>query len=259
MDPFHAYAEVGVDTYEYQLIDNLLLDEESTDVTSMLDTYNGKTTGVMLKRSMKKDVWNTVCLPFDLPASEIATIFGEGTKVEELAHVENSASDGATIVFATAAEMKAGKTYLVKPAKSGSLYSLSDKVITNQLASEPEDATYDTYFKGTYAPMFLEGTSAQTGYNYFIQGNKLYYLPEGQAVVLKGFRRWILIASGSLFGSDSNATMAKLKHADGSATYVRAVEYGKTANDSRIYDLQGIEHSEMQKGVNIVGGKKIMK
>ena len=261
--PFHAYAEVGDDTYEYQLIDNLLLDEESTDVASMLDTYNGKNTGVMLKRSMKKDVWNTVCLPFSLSADEIATAFGEGTKVEELAHVENSASDGATIVFAIATEMKAGKTYLVKPSKSGSLYSFSDKLITNQLASEPKDAMYNTYFKGTYAPMLLEGTPAQTidgySYNYFIQSNKLYYLPEGQAVALKGFRGWILIASNSLFGSDSNATMAKLKHADGSATYVRAVEYGKIANGSRIYDLQGIEHSEMQKGVNIVGGKKIMK
>lgn len=261
--PFHAYAEVGDDTYEYQLIDNLLLDEESTDVVSMLDTYNGKTTGVMLKRSMKKDIWNTVCLPFDLTASEIATTFGEGTKVEELARVENNTSDGATIVFATATDMKAGKTYLVKPSKSGSLYSFSDKLITNQLASEPEDATYNTYFKGTYAPMLLEGTPAQTidgySYNYFIQSNKIYYLPEGQAVALKGFRGWILIASNSLFGSDSDASMARLKHADGSITYVRAMEYGKTVNDSRINDLQGIEHSAMQKGVNIVGGKKIIK
>lgn len=265
VSPFQAYAEVDSPTgynYYYYLIDNLLLDEESNDVTSMLNTYNGKTIGVVLKRAMNKNVWNTVCLPFSLSADEISTAFGEGTQVEQLARVEKATSDeGATLRFAAVTTgMEAGKTYLVKPANSGTLYNFADKEIKNELASDPADTYYTTYFKGTFAPTMLIGTAEQTSeYNYFIQSNKLYYLPEGQAVPMKGFRGWILIASNSLFG-DSQATAAKLVHFDGSTTGIRAIEYGKTADGTRIYNLQGMETGEPETpGVYIKNGKKYVK
>ena len=267
VSPFQAYAEVESPmayTRYYYLIDNLLLDDESADVASMLDTYNGKTIGVVLKRTMNSSVWNTVCLPFDLSADEISQAFGENTKVEQLAHVEKAADGGAMLRFeAVTSGMKAGQAYLVKPSKSGSLYSFADKAIKNELASGPADTYYNTYFKGTFAPVMLVGTAGQTddgySYNYFIQSNKLYYLPEGQAVPMKGFRGWILIASNSLFG-DGAATSARLMHYDGSTTGVSAVEYGKTADGTRIYNLQGMETGEpVAPGVYIKGGKKYVK
>lgn len=267
VSPFQAYAEVESPmgyTYYYYLVDNLLLDDESNDVTAMLNTYNGKTTGVVLKRTMNSSVWNTVCLPFDLSTDDIAKAFGENTKVEKLAHVEKAADGSAMLRFeAVTTGMEAGKTYLVKPSKSGTLYNFADKVIKNELSSEAADDNYKTYFKGTFAPMMLQGTAEQTAdgysYNYFIQSNKLYYLPEGEAVPLKGFRGWILIASNSLFG-DGSATAARLIHYDGSTTGVSAIEYGKTADGTRIYNLQGIETGDTAApGVYIKKGKKYVK
>lgn len=267
VSPFQAYAEVESPmdyTRSYYLIDNLLLDDESTDVTSLLNTYNGQTTGVVLKRTMNSSVWNTVCLPFDLSADEISQAFGENTKVEKLAHVEKAADGSAMLRFeAVTTGMEAGKTYLVKPAKSGTLYNFADKKIKNELSSEAADDYYKTYFKGTFAPMMLQGTAEQTAdgysYNYFIQSNNLYYLPEGEAVPLKGFRGWILIASNSLFG-DGSATAARLIHYDGSTTGVSAIEYGKTADGTRIYNLQGIETDDTAApGVYIKKGKKYVK
>lgn len=266
VSPFQAYAEVESPTgytYYYYLIDNLLLDDESNDVTSMLNTYNGKTTGVVLKRTMNSNEWNTVCLPFDLSADEIAQAFGENTKVEQLARVEK-ASDGAIIrLEAVTTGMKAGKTYLVKPTKSGTLYNFTDKTITNELSSEAADDIYKAYLKGTFAPMMLQGTAEKTddgySYNYFIQSNNLYYLSEGEAVPLKGFRGWIQIASNSLFGGGS-ATAAKLIHSDGSTTGVSTIEYGKTTDDTRIYNLQGIETDDSTApGIYIKKGKKYVK
>ena len=267
VSPFQAYAEVESPkeyTRYYYLIDNLLLDEESNDVTAMLNTYNGKTTGVVLKRTMNSSVWNTVCLPFDLSAAEISQAFGENTKVEKLARVEKAADGSAMLRFeAVTTGMEAGKTYLVKPAKSGTLYNFANKEIKNELSSEAADSYYNTYFKGTFAPMMLQGTAEQTAdgysYNYFIQSNNLYYLPEGEAVPLKGFRGWILIASNSLFG-DGSATAARLIHYDGSTTGVSAIEYGKTADGTRIYNLQGIETDDTAApGVYIKKGKKYVK
>lgn len=266
--PFHAYGSVVRDndnySYEYRIFDNLLLDDESNDVTAMLNTYNGKTTGVVLKRTMNSSVWNTVCLPFDLSAAEISQAFGENTKVEKLAKVEKAADGGAVLRFqAVTTGMEAGKTYLVKPSKSGTLYNFADKEIKNELSSEAADSYYNTYFKGTFAPMMLQGTAEQAAdgysYNYFIQSNNLYYLPEGEAVPLKGFRGWILIASNSLFG-DGSATAARLIHYDGSTTGVSAIEYGKTADGTRIYNLQGIETGDTTApGVYIKKGKKYVK
>lgn len=267
VSPFQAYAEVESPmayTRYYYLVDNLLLDEESNDVTAMLNTYNGKTTGVVLKRTMNSSVWNTVCLPFDLSAAEISQAFGENTKVEKLARVEKAADGSAMLRFeAVTTGMEAGKTYLVKPSKSGTLYNFADKEIKNELSSEAADESYKTYFKGTFAPMMLQGTAEQTAdgysYNYFIQSNNLYYLPEGEAVPLKGFRGWILIASNSLFG-DGSATAARLIHYDGSTTGVSAIEYGKTADGTRIYNLQGIETDDTAApGVYIKKGKKYVK
>lgn len=267
VSPFQAYAEVESPTgynYYYYLVDNLLLDDESNDVTAMLNTYNGKTTGVVLKRTMNSSVWNTVCLPFALSADEIAQAFGENTKVEKLARVEKAADGSAMLRFEAVTDgMKAGKTYLVKPAKSGTLYNFANKEIKNELSSEAADSYYKTYFKGTFAPMMLQGTAEQTAdgysYNYFIQSNNLYYLPEGEAVPLKGFRGWILIASNSLFG-DGSATAARLIHYDGSTTGVSAIEYGKTADGTRIYNLQGIETDDTAApGVYIKKGKKYVK
>lgn len=266
VSPFHAYAEVddGYRKPEYRLINNLLLDEESTDVEPMLATYNGQTIGVVLKRKMKKDVWNTVCLPFNLSADEIATAFGNATKVEQLTSVQGNATDGATFVFSAVTEMTAGKTYLVQPAESGAIYTFANKTIANELASEPEDHLTQTFFKGSFAPMVLEGVAPLTDgkytYNYFIQSNKLYYLPEGKSVALKGFRGWLLMSSNAIFGDSPAPAAVKLQHADGTTTGVNAIEYGQTTTAGRIYNLQGIETGEpVAPGVYIKNGKKYVK
>ena len=266
VSPFHAYAVVGDGNGkpEYRLINNLLLDEESNDVEPMLTTYNGQTIGVVLKRKMKKDVWNTVCLPFNLSADEIATAFGNATKVEQLTSVQGNATDGATFVFSAVTEMTAGKTYLVQPAENGAIYTFANKAITNELSSEPEDHLTQTFFKGSFAPTVLEGvaplTDGKYSYNYFIQSNKLYYLPEGKSVALKGFRGWLLMSSNAIFGDSPAATAVKLQHADGTTTGVNAIEYGQTTTAGRIYNLQGIETGESAApGVYIKNGKKYVK
>lgn len=53
-------------------------------------------------------------------------------------------------------------------------------------------------------------------------------------------------------------TLAKIQHANGSATAIKIVKVGNTADGSAIYDLQGIKHDAMSKGVYIKNGKKFV-
>lgn len=50
---------------------------------------------------------------------------------------------------------------------------------------------------------------------------------------------------------------AAVHHADGETTAVKVVETSPSATEMRIYDLQGIRHDKLQRGVNVIGGKRI--
>ena len=43
---------------------------------------------IKMRRALKKDDWNTICLPYSLTSDEISSLFGSGTKVEVFSDLE---------------------------------------------------------------------------------------------------------------------------------------------------------------------------
>ena len=255
--PFTSYL-VG-DAVELQ--DYLLLDEMSNETDKLLEEYDQEGARVMLKRTLRNDGWNTVCLPFDMTADEVEATFGTGTKVEELGNV--GMTDGVcTLSFTSVTDgMKAGVPYLVKPANTGSSYTLASRNISNTPSSVERDVVID----GTNATITLYGTFGRKMLGvddtdeYFTQDNTIYHVADGQQIVMNGFRAYIT-ASEKAAAAMANARMI---HGDGSTTALRLIEIGSTADGKqRVYDLQGIEkrvNSAQQHGVYIKGGKKYVK
>lgn len=87
--------------------------DESQNNAETISGNADKTVNVKLTRTLKADVWNTFCVPFDV------TVAGsplEGATIKQIASVTEK-DDGAVINFKDApATLEAGKAYLVRTA-----------------------------------------------------------------------------------------------------------------------------------------------
>lgn len=205
--------------------------------------------------------WNTVCLPFDLSANEIKSIFGDAAQVRQYSGLEaGGTADAAdlSIVFGTVTEMKAGVPYLVKASKAvTSPITLSGKTFSAKSPSAVshsvtiDGVTYTCDFQGIYDQTPLP--DGDPSYLY-IASNKFYYA-SGTAP-MKGFRAYFHISQG-------NAAKAKIGLLiDGTTAISNATVAGKQ-HSGMIYSIDGKavgkDLNGLQKGIYIKDGKKIVK
>ncbi|MGM9704148.1 MAG: hypothetical protein ACI3YZ_11490, partial [Prevotella sp.] len=290
MKPFTAWLEGA--TGNVKIVDYVLLDEENEAMTVTLAGLNStsespKTTNVKMRRTVKLGQWNTICLPFDLTKAEVETVFGSGTKVEELSSLNYDAtSKSYTLVFAAVTEtngsfMKAGTPYLIKPGTtkteeqtSVQLYGFTAKNIIcpvdkNYLyipdgkeVTNVEKSTSLT-MQGEYNHRMITPEEATDGKSlYVISGDKIYYV--NSDVEMKGFRCYF-VAEESTTGSTEGGTgevgtsmfsNARVLHSDGTSTDLRLIKADTTGEGGAVYDLLGRKRDEQTKGIVIENGKK---
>ena len=209
-------------------------DEKDNNNIENVDVAN-----VTISRNIKKG-FNTVCLPFDLTALEVAAAFGTGTEVYAFSEESADAND-ATINFnkVTAGTISANTPVLVK-ATAASKKQVFNGVQIVAPTGEAKVAGTNFDFVGTYAPMTIaEG-------DYFIGDGALY--KSAGSTSMNAFRAYIHAktdASVRLFIDDVE-------------TGIEAIN-GVEAENGAIYNIAGQRLGKMQKGINIVNGKKIIK
>ena len=261
---FAAYADNAADVV---LDTRLLLDEQSDDIEGTLDEYDGKTVHVVMHRTIRGNGWNTVCLPFDVDGrNDLAKVLGcgdpESTFIEELSKVEYDAANN-MVVFKFASNpmhMSAGNPYLVSAAIADkSILDFGEREIKNT-ATPAECPVSGLDLKvamvGSLPKVIVQSSDEKNAY--FLQANTFYRATSSSPVLSPGFRCWFSVTNASGTGAALLQT-ARIVHADGSTTDIRLIDRGTAPDGSRIYDMQGMEHSGMVHGVNIVGGKKIFK
>lgn len=251
--PFFVYTDGSSTTYSaYTTLPSYVkLDESITN-----GTYENETFGtVKIIRSMKADdTWNSLCLPFSMNEEQITTAFGEDTDVRELttASVTGTAPDEVLhLNFTQVTAIEAGKLYMVRvPAAITEFYVEDTEVNT----AEP----VQDYSKGDYT------IQAHSNYNY-MDGTTNGYVPVGSFVIssnkfmqvgsstqkMKAFRGYITATDAS-----GNPVKALGIGFIDPLTGINNVEFN---TDARIYNLQGLQQSKVQKGINIVNGKKIIR
>ena len=258
--PFTSYleAENGPELRDY-----LLLSDVSGETGKLLDEYDQMDTRMKLERTLHSGGWNTICLPFDMTAAEVATTFGTGTKVEKLTSVEAGTDGGCTLKFtAVTDKMEHGVPYLIKPTDTGGIYTLESCKLYNTLSP----VAVDVVINGTTGIITLNGTFARkllgvdSKDEYFIQDNKILHVGNGQQIVMNGFRAYITASAAAA----KALAKARIMHGDGTVTSITLVEAGSSASGRhRIYDLQGIERKadgvQQRRGVYIKDGRKYVK
>ena len=143
----------------------------------------------------------------------------------------------------------AGKPYLVKAKNNGDRLTFSN-VSTSGTAVQESSAAADGYtvnYVGTYEGTTL--TAAENDNAYVVSGSKLYNVTSNVAV--GAYRAYFTVTSGgsvkALSFDFDNETAIDTVH--GSEFMI---------NGSEIYNLAGQRMNKLQRGVNIVNGKKVL-
>lgn len=221
--------------------------DESQNNAETISSNAGKTVNVKLTRTLKADVWNTFCVPFDV------TVAGsplEGATIKQIASVEEK-TDGAVINFEDApATLEAGKAYLVRTATAIVNPTFNGVTVKNV---DPTNCSRNENYQliGIYSPKNIDASLYGKVFGINNQ-DKLAKVKENTSI--KGMRAYFLLAN--------SATAAKLNFG-GELTGIDAVDNGEAVMTGKVYNLNGqyVGNSleGLKKGVYVVNGKKVLK
>lgn len=231
---------------EYVAVKPVTLDESQDNAETILGNAD-KTVNVKLTRTLKADVWNTFCVPFDV------TVAGsplEGATIKQIASVEEK-TDGAVINFEDApATLEAGKAYLVRTATAIENPTFNGVTVKNVT---PANCSGNENYQliGIYSPLKID---ASLYGKVFGINNQDKLAKVKQDTSIKGMRAYFLLAN--------SAAAAKLNFG-GELTGIDAVDNGEAVMTGKVYNLNGqyVGNSleGLKKGVYVVNGKKVLK
>ena len=228
--------------------------DETMDCLAALSSQTRAATStqnVVVNRTVKAGMWNTICLPFALDASLISYFFGEGSVVEAFTSV--TIQDGnVSLNFTKVDAMQAGMPYLVRPTRD--VHRPFSFLNVSLSALTPTIVTHDGYsFCGIYAPTQL----AEDGTQLFVGANNQLLTPVTNSSALKSFRAYFSLPATGSASAKINLCM------DGTATAIGGVEMLQEPVTSRIYNLNGQYVGDcmerLGKGVYVINGKKVVK
>lgn len=215
--------------------------DNSSIVTAFDGLMNAKVE--LIGRTLNKDKWNTLCVPFTI--SNPAAVFGAGTLVKTLSGYSVSGST-VTISFTDANSIEAGKPYIVMPTTNITNPVFNDVTINNIM--QDVIISNAATFKGNYAPVPL---SANDTKKLFLANNMLYY-PTG-SVTVKPFRAYFELTSDVPTASGAPNLVIDF----GETTGVGELRTENRRIENSFYDLQGrrLNGKPTQKGIYIHNGK----
>ena len=233
-------------TVAYSKLPSIGLDE-SQDNTETISGNADKIVNVTLTRTLKADVWNTFCVPFDVTVADSPL---KDATIKQIASVTEK-DDGAVINFEDApATLEAGKAYLVRTAKAIVNPTFNGVTVKNV---DPSNCSGNENYQliGIYSPLKIDASLYGKVFGINNQ-DKLAKVMKDTSI--KGMRAYFLLAN--------SAIAAKLNFG-GELTGIDAVDNGEAVMTGKVYNLNGqyVGNSleGLKKGVYVVNGKKVLK
>ena len=218
-----------------KLAEDVIYDEGATNIIE-----NKLIADVTIDRKIKAD-FNTVVLPFDLTANQVAAAFGANTEVYEYSENSTDANNVTVNFTKNDGSIKANTPVLIKATVASNSQTFEGVHVVAPTDPAVSGNFFD--FVGVYAP--IEAIAAG---DYFI-GNGALYESKGNTSI-NAFRAYIKLKE--------NAEARIISFAiDDKATAIEGIEI-EGANDGKIYNLKGQEVKNPQKGVYIQNGKIII-
>ena len=228
-----------------------LADNSSNDEAIAAAAASGKVYEVTLSgRTLYKDGdWNTLCLPFDVSVLEGSAL--EGATLMELdASSSNLNGNTLTLNFNTATSIEAGKPYLIKWGSGSNIVNpVFGGVTISNTAAQTVNFT-GGQFIGTYSSVSIEG---EKGNIWFVGAGNTLFNPDDASSSLKALRAYFMI-DGSKQVKSINMNFDE----DASGIGLTESTEKTEGTEGVIYNLQGQQLSAPQRGINIIGGKKVL-
>lgn len=234
--------------------------ENSTKLPAYTEGEKGDVT---VKRSIKAGNWSTIVLPFNLTKANATAIFGSdvefaqfsGFEVDYGEDEENVTPLGITVNFTSytipaRGNLAGGTPVLIRTSRD--IETIGVDGVT--LASSVKDVTVvDEYgTEGTFTGSLVKTIVPEDGL--FLSGNKFWY-SVGKTNI-KAFRGWLEL--GAVLDKETDFGVKLNFYVDGEATAIDEIVNSNSSN-GKCYDLGGRKITKpTQKGVYIVGGKKVL-
>lgn len=230
-------------------IPTVTLDETATNNNIVAKTG----VNVTLKRSMKADMWNTICLPFEVSEGKAKTAFGDGVKIAVL---DAKSSTGATLKFDdyTTLGIPAATPCLIKPSevKTSNEYVFEN---VNIVADEPKYELTEGYlvFKGIYNMVDITKDVFDSSYKAAFLGANNTVFGAQSNTKMKGFRAYFAIPN-SVKASELRVVI------DGTATSIKNIDSEVVESNAPVYNLQGqrVDGNNLTPGIYVKAGKKFV-
>jgi hypothetical protein len=252
---------------------NMRLVRISKDISDASDFSNAEqyTADVVLNRSLKASVWNTICLPFEVSSANLETVFGTGAKVAKFSGVTVSDEGNTKINFTTTDNsIAANQPCLINVPTEGNAWLIqgatvgtgTPSTVSNTGSNTTANLSVTVDMRGNYESLTDVKTAATTAAGSsalpYIVSNGNLYLVDVSTMNLKPFRAYFTVSSttgGSVKGLDITI--------DGETTDIEGINMNEQAVSGNIYNLNGqmvrknaSTMEGLQKGVYIVNGKK---
>ena len=231
--------ELATEPVSLTIAEVYTLDEATSEST--VDAVEGET--ILLKRTFVQG-WNTVCLPFAI--TNVEAFFGEGAKAFDFTGYNTTTGE---VNFTAATTLTASYPYVVYvPEAITEPMKLQNITISSSDNYGYYRESNDVKFQGSYAPI-AAGEWGASGVVYGVTSDG-HIRKAGASASMKGFRAYFDVPSG---------TEVKALVFDGDEATAIEMVNGQSSMVNEIYNVAGQRVQKMQKGINIVNGKKIMK
>ncbi len=253
-------------TSELTIGDNsIVLDENSTEIPEATDGD----VNILVKRTLKKGQWSTICLPFDITAEQVYEVFGDEVQLQEFTDYEVTQYDDedkpvSILVRFADIDIEGEGFYANYPYLIKTPADISEFRVTATITPDEENAVaeYDNGKTGRQRKVYgsLIGTyHAQTVVpqdGLFLNDNKFWY-STGETK-MKAFRAYFMFNDVISFPYNSGANIDFVF--DGTSA-IRGVK-DMSVEDGMVYTLQGqflgkgIDLKKLPRGIYIINGKK---
>lgn len=210
---------------------------------------------VSFRREVKAGQWNTICLPFDMSAEELQSVYGT-SKVYQFNGVEKHQNTIHLLFQEEHNSITAGVAYMIKPTKSVASYIMTDlegsrKVISAPVA--PKSYTLDgtTYtFNGLFDPQTISTDDCIV-----VKDNSTFTNPSSKPQ--KAFRCYI-----SMSNAVASAKQFEYEAGNGGTTGIEAPQTTTKAVGGCVYTITGqyvgTSTEGLKPGLYVLDGKKII-
>ena len=185
-----ANINSGADGYITSVVaavDNevLILDETATDA-EYINAVNGQSKKIIINRTFKGGMYNTICVPFTDWMSSVKNIFGDDVELLELSSAELE-GNVLNLNFTTPSELGHGRPYLIKPAQDVTNPMWNARTINDGTSYNIKSCT-----NADFIGSFIKGEVPAGENNLFLGPNNLLYFSQ-TATPIKGMRAWFQV------------------------------------------------------------------